>query len=153
MVVGILFSMTLNAHNGEVAIANSIQGIVVDAKFDDWPPTAVRYPISRVEYGDSLTSDEDMIGSFRVAFDFVNQSLYVAIEVQDDSIVLPTASQARWNNSDGCEIYIDGDHLVSTANSIQHIHYGRHRPLQDGKVVTVASTQSEKTHRYEWRIQ
>ena len=145
-------SLSLSANNGQVAVARALRGIIVDANFDDWPPGAIRYPIGRLEFGDRRKNEDDFEGTFMVGFDFSNQSLYVAIEVRDDSRVTPQ-TDARWNNSDGSEIYLDGDNLSKVANAVQHHAYGSAEPIQRGRLVTVASWHSNESHRYEWKIQ
>ena len=40
------------AHNGAVAIAVPVEGIVVDGQFDDWPEEVQRWPVVRTGAGD-----------------------------------------------------------------------------------------------------
>ncbi len=140
------------AHNGALAVVEPVRNLVIDGNFDDWPPSAIKHPISQVEYGDNLISNDDLGAHFMAGFDLTTQALYVAVEVKDDSIVTPPTATARWNNSDGCEIYIDGEHVEIASNAVQHPHYGDGTAVREGKLVTVAAYHANGLHRYEWQI-
>ena len=75
------------AHNGAVALAYPIDGIIVDANLDDWPDDMRRYPITFVEYGDPIKGTGDFEGWFRIGYDTSQNALYVAVEVRDESAV------------------------------------------------------------------
>jgi len=62
-----LLSGQTNAHNGKVAAAVPIDGIVVDGLLDDWPSTAERYEIARAEFEEPHDGPADFTGTFRVA--------------------------------------------------------------------------------------
>ena len=47
------------AHNGAVAIAVPVEGIVVDGQFDDWPEGVQRWPVDRAEFRDRPKSAAD----------------------------------------------------------------------------------------------
>ena len=43
----VLAVLPLQAHNGAVAIAVPVEGIVVDGDLSDWPDNLIRYPLRR----------------------------------------------------------------------------------------------------------
>ncbi len=141
------------AHNGALAVAQNVEGIVIDGNFEDWPTSIPAQATQRVEYGDGPRTQNDLQAEFRVAFDFETQALLVAVEVLDSSLVTPPSDVAQWNNADGCEVFIDGIHAATTANAIQHSSYGGQDGIRTGDLVNVAVARTENSHRYEWRIQ
>ena len=72
-----------HAHNGAVAIAVPIEGIMVDGDLSDWPEGMTRYSFYRIEGGEPLTGEEDFKGEFRIGYDEQENYLYLAIEVED----------------------------------------------------------------------
>jgi hypothetical protein len=96
---------SVEAHNGSVAIAVPVEGIVVDGDFSDWPEGMTRCPILLLEYGEKLKDAEDFAGDFRIGYNERENALYVAVEVQDESTVIDTATTnpVPWNTQDGCE--------------------------------------------------
>ena len=96
----VILGPSTQASNGQVATAVPLSGITVDGDLSDWPDTLRRYPISYPEDGDLPQSPEDLQASFRIAYDPHEQLLYVAVQVQDDSIVLAKGK------GDFCEIFV-----------------------------------------------
>jgi hypothetical protein len=94
----------VEAHNGAVAIALPVTGIVVDGDLSDWPEGMRRYPIALPEWV-SPRDTEDFEGSFRIGYDAQENALYVAVEVRDGSTVIDTTMGAPWNTQDG---WMDG---------------------------------------------
>ena len=88
------------ADNGAVATAVPISAITVDGDLSDWPASLRQYPISYPERGDSPQSLEDLQANFRIGYNQEEQLLYVAVHVQDESIVL------AHGKSDWCELFI-----------------------------------------------
>ena len=93
-------STATHAQNGAAATAMPISGITVDGDLSDWPESLTQFPISYPESGDPPQSPEDLQATFRMAYDQHEQLLYVAVLVQDESIVLAD------NKGDLCELYI-----------------------------------------------
>ena len=104
----------LGAHNGSVAIAVPLQGIAVDGDLSDWPPGLVEYPITFPEWGDAPVNEEDFQGVFRVGYSVEQNSLYVAVEVSDESVVLDSTVVAHWNTQEGSglPVALHGDSSV-----------------------------------------
>ncbi|MCC7265128.1 MAG: hypothetical protein IT369_21695, partial [Candidatus Latescibacteria bacterium] len=98
------------AHNGSIAVAVPVAGITLDGDFSDWPDGLTSYPITLPEYGDLPQSPADLHAAFRIGYNAAQNALYLALEVQDESVVL-ARSGGNWNNQDGCDFYLDIDHL------------------------------------------
>jgi len=47
--VSLCYGCSVEAHNGKVAIAVPVEGIVVDGDLSDWPEDMRRYPILLLE--------------------------------------------------------------------------------------------------------
>ncbi|MDP6496169.1 MAG: penicillin-binding protein, partial [Dehalococcoidia bacterium] len=94
----------VSAHNGAVAIAVPVEGIVVDGDLSDWPAAMRRYSIELVEEGDVPTDGADYQGDFRIGFNEQENALYIAVEVQDESVVKEGTAR------DGCRIFLDLPH-------------------------------------------
>jgi hypothetical protein len=84
----VILSPSTQGSNGQAATAVPLSGITVDGDLSDWPDTLREYPISYPEDGDLPLSPEDLQATFRIAYNPDEQLLYVAVQVQDDSIVL-----------------------------------------------------------------
>ena len=93
------------AHNGAVAIAVPVEGITVDGDLSDWPEEMERYPIAIV-VNDVPTSEEDFQGSFRIGYNEQENALYVAVEVEDESVVKKSQGETRWDSQETCDIYL-----------------------------------------------
>ncbi len=98
-------------HNDAVGIAFPAKGITVDGDLGDWPAGLRTYPIERIESGDKPRGKDDLEAHFRLAYNPAERSLYVAVEVRDDSVVLDGPGEALWNTRDGCEIFVDASHV------------------------------------------
>lgn len=149
------------AHNGSVAVAYPIRGISVDGDLSDWPASRERYPVDRALVGPSPSDTTDFRGWFRVAYDQEENSLYLAIEVDDDSVAVDTV--ASWNGSDGCEVFVDLPHGRESSTCVQNVLYGEHHLLYtsgfdadvftpDSSHATVAYQRTDGRHQYEWRL-
>ena len=145
-----------DAHNGAVAIAVPVEGIVVDGDLSDWPEEMARYPIARQEGGDPMASPEDFKGEFRIGFNVQDNALYVAVEVEDDSIVRKNLERELWD-VDGCKIYIELTNEGETTTPLQLVLWGDNRyawkggpdPLEEAQV---EARWSDRAYQFEWRI-
>ena len=142
-----------HAHNGAIAIAVPVEGIVVDGDLSDWPEGMTRYPIELCEYGDKPVNEGDFKASFRIGYNSEENSLYIAVEVQDESTVIDTIlQQAHWTKwweiQDGCEVYIDLEHREIDSPSVQDVMYGNFPHVHGESEVRRVDSQ----HGYEWRI-
>jgi len=154
-------ALPVSAHNGAVAIAEPVEGITVDGDLSDWPADMARYPVRR-SVGFAEPQDEvDLSAAFRVGFDPGGQTLYVAVEVQDESAVLDTTGQIvperMWEAQDGCEVYVDATHGERESPALQYLIYGKDRgrhPLGPGLGgSSLGVRQTDWGRQYEWAIQ
>jgi CubicO group peptidase (beta-lactamase class C family) len=144
--------------NGAVALAYPAQGITVDGDLSDWPKGLQTYPIARVEFGDKISGEADLTANFRIAYNTGAHALFVAIEVQDDSVVLDGPGEVTWNAQDGCELFIDARHAVGGSLVTQYARYGNQNrvygpPEASEKTMTVAVARTGSTTTYEWRVE
>ena len=135
-----------HSHNGAVAIAVPVEGIVVDGDLSDWPEGMREYPIELTESGDKPVDKEDFQSWFRIGYSEQENVLYVAVEVQDESMVIDTT--AAWNTQDGCEVYVDIEHK-ETSSVMQSVIYGDRRQTGSNQVEV---KRDGGIHLYEWRI-
>ena len=106
------------------ACAIPVHNIRIDGDLDDWPGEMARYPISSgiqlsgasnlpAGYGDTFGGASHMM----VGYGPDDGLLYVAVTVPDERVI--TVSDPEWaapERTDACEVYVDGMHLVRTAN-------------------------------------
>ena len=80
------------AHNGAVAIAVPVEGIVVDGDLSDWPEGMPIYPIGWVHpaayKAEPPQGPDDFQAHFRVGYDPQEDALLLAISVADDENVV-----------------------------------------------------------------
>jgi CubicO group peptidase (beta-lactamase class C family) len=154
----LLGSSAAYGQNGALGIAYPAKGITIDGDLGDWPEGLQKYPIERIEFGDKLRGQNDLKAHFRIAFSAGEHALYVAVEVQDDSIVLDGPGDAIWNSQDGCELFIDAVHAASGSPFIQFARYGNQNRTVGPtdvpeKMRKVAVKRTDSKVIYEWRIE
>ena len=130
--------------------------ITIDGDLSEWPGKMTRYPIQNLELGDSLYSDTDYSGSFRIGYDLKQNVILIGVEVTDQSSVKDTTGYSNWNTQDGAEMYLDEMYLKSGSPVTQYSAYGDER-LTFGAGDTwdriEMQTQSTPSGRvYEWRV-
>lgn len=86
--------------------APALSGIQIDGDLSDWPADLDTHYLELTLDGDSLAK-EDLDAHFRIGYSPEQQLLYLAIEVQDDTLALAGAGGQA---IDAAELYIDGDH-------------------------------------------
>lgn len=161
--VGLLFGLTLLAHNGKIAYAYPLGAIKVDGDFSDWPSTAVRYNIDTRLSDAKPTGTDDFSGYFQVGYRADNRSLYLAFTVTDDDFVEDSTKQVRWNTQDGLELSLDARHLPGRSGvtsfmcskylrNINNAYYDPFSKNASWKIVEVVMVQKGNTRFYEWRI-
>lgn len=143
--------------NGSVGVARPATGIKIDGDLSDWPKDATTYPIARVEFGDKLAGKDDLRAKYRLAYSAAEHALLIAVEVEDDSVVPGGPGAARWDAQDGCEIFLNADHLSGGSKVAQYASYGDRNEVvgPDGKVergVGLAVVRTGTRLVYEWRI-
>ena len=144
-----------HSHNGAVAIAVPIEGIVVDGDLSDWPEEIDRYPIALMESGDAPTGEEDFHGSFRIGYNEQENALYVAVEVEDESVVKESQGETLWDTQETCEIYLFAD-KTGRQQPTQYYLRGNllgilEGDLQEGEVEGEV-TWGENDYQFEWKI-
>ena len=143
------------AYNAQVAVATPVTGIALDGDLSDWPATLTAYPLHFPEYGEAPRDQADFQGWFRLGYNEAENDLYLAVEVQDESVMATAPEGAGWNTQDGCEIFLSLGQLPAPrvtqytcyGNTLRL--YGRSGQL-DGAQVAVQRTAG--SHRYEWRV-
>ena len=146
------------AQNGAVGIAYPTHGITIDGDLGDWPEGLQKMSIERIEFGDKLRGPNDLKAHFRIAYNPGERALYVAVEVQDDSLVLDGPGEPVWNAQDGCELFVDAVHAVEGSPFIQFARYGNKNrtvgPVEfPEKMTKVAVNRTDSKVIYEWRIE
>ena len=155
IILGLLLALVLPhfayAHNGAVAIAMPVEGIVIDGELSDWPEGMRQYPIVWESIG-RARDEEDFFGWFRVGFNSEENALYVAVEMRDESVVIDTSgSGTPWKVQDGCELYFDILHQRQVRRIPTAALWGAtFQGLSEN--VKVAVTREGNHHRYEWRV-
>lgn len=145
---------TTHAHNGAIALAYPVVGISLDGDLADWPADWTTYPIALAEHGDAPDGPEDLSALFRVGYDSTNNSLYIAVEVTDQSTVIADPDSGSWDNQDGCEIFVDSAHPVSGSRLVQYTRRGDQDEVvgQTDDEHQVAMQRTDSGQVYEWRI-
>jgi PAS domain S-box-containing protein len=152
LLLGCLASLGV-AHNGAVALVYPIDDITIDGNLEDWPDGMERYPISLVEYGDPIKDTDDFEGWFRMGYSETQNAVYVAIEVRDESHVVDVNVPSMWDQTDGCNVYIDVLHAEEESVADQFITYGYHLTQHASKpTVQWHWKRQDGLYCYEWRI-
>ena len=146
------------AHNGALARAVPIEGITVDGDFSDWPEGMERYAIALPEFGVQPQSDKDLRADFRLGYNSLEQALYIAVEVWDESIVV-LSKGGLWDNQDGCDVYVDIAHREEKSPLRQYYVWGDKRDAMSApsllglaEEVQVEMKPFSGGRYYEWRI-
>ncbi|MGA1198504.1 MAG: hypothetical protein ACO36I_18610, partial [Candidatus Latescibacterota bacterium] len=143
------------AHNGAIAQVVPVAGIVVDGNLSDWPPHVPRYAIALAEYGDAPKDSVDFQASFRIGFEADKKQVYIAVEVQDDDLII----DRRGPFQDGCEILLDVTHR-DRSDPVQLFLLTGHKPVNqlprrviaDWSQVQYAVKTLSNGYVYEWRL-
>ncbi|GJM30046.1 MAG: hypothetical protein DHS20C17_26810 [Cyclobacteriaceae bacterium] len=145
------------AHNGAIAYAYPIEGITVDGNLDEWPLDLMQYPIEFVGVGVPATDGADLKAHFRVGYNKGLNTIYIAMEITDQSIMMDTSSFVNWDTHDGVELYIDPDHLDKASSITQYSDYAQKRLTFGAKKswqgVDLKMKQTQTGRTYEWSIQ
>jgi len=107
-----------------------------------------------IEYGQAPTGRQDLSAAFRVGYSADRQRLFIAVEVEDQSVIVDSTSNVFWNTNDGCELYVDIGHAAADLPE-QHYVYGTRvsASLQEAASTAHVSWQrGEGFHRYEWSV-
>ena len=151
----LLTALPLFAHNGAVAIAVPVEGITVDGDLSDWPEDMARHPMRQLTAGPRLAGEDDFTGRFRVGYNERENALYIAVEVQDESVVKEPQGTLRWDTQDGCEIYVDVGHAVEDTPPVQYRMWGITRGVygpRDVEDMEVEVHWETRGYSHEWRL-
>jgi CubicO group peptidase (beta-lactamase class C family) len=156
-VIGALAPRLAEAHNGTLGLCWPLTGITLDGDLGDWPADLPRYPIAAKGEGAEPSGPADLAAWFRLGYNIDENALYVAVEVEDDSILRdpPAGVTPFYNTQDGCEIYVDLHRLREPQPPIQFYLWGRRTGTpsapDSGAFQVVAASLSDRIW-YEWRV-
>lgn len=147
------------AHNGHVAVAEPVSGISIDGDLSDWPSKMKGKFIATTLYVYNGASVEDGFkGRYRAGFNRDENALYLAVEFEDDAIVLEGSGE-EWNSRDACEVFLDLKHTAERTSPVQFVYRGRPYATFENQVneelarAAKAARASDDNHlTYEWRI-
>jgi signal transduction histidine kinase/ligand-binding sensor domain-containing protein/CheY-like chemotaxis protein len=148
----------VRAHNGAAAFAIPLRDIRIDGDLSDWPADMARYPIALPEFGVRPLDAQDFQAHFRIGYDEGEKALYLAIEVEDESVVVTDDKPSDWSNVDGCDIFIDLEHATDSS-VLQYslwgesrLVFGSEQVLGNKKEFEVAAVRTPHGRHYEWRL-
>jgi len=108
--LSLLLSLPVQAHNGAVAVAVPVEGITVDGDLSDWPDGLPHYPIALGKELHYKSRDiVDFRAAFQVGYSINENALYLAIKVEDESIIIADSKPSPQNPvlmTDNCQILI-----------------------------------------------
>ena len=150
----------LHAHNGHIVNTEPVSEITIDGDLSDWPKEMKSQFISSTLYLCDGTPDrEGFKGRYRVGCDYEENALYIAFEIEDDSIVLDPIGDEAWSHLDGCQIFLSLDHAGEETAPVQFVYRDKPASLLNNSFNKVlakhakAARSSDDTHlTYEWRI-
>ncbi len=89
-ILAVLFIAPIVAYcqSYEPAFAYHTENIVIDGKLDDWPKKTEYYPISNIGFENLIEVENDLSAHFRIALNKERKSIYLAVEVNDDDVVI-----------------------------------------------------------------
>lgn len=138
--------------NYAIASALPLENVTVDGDLSDWPESMPSYAMDDFQLGDQPISEADTNAKFRVGYSVEQQSIYVAVEVEDDSPVFAAPGPRDWATQDGNEVYLDAEHRKTDSHIQQFNFYGRNLVSQPQNVQAAFATTDSKRI-YEWQIQ
>ncbi|MCC7262506.1 MAG: right-handed parallel beta-helix repeat-containing protein, partial [Candidatus Latescibacteria bacterium] len=155
--------------NPDVAYAIPVSNLTIDGHLEDWPREMVWVSIDRVlesSYFESiagagpLLQPGDFSGRFTAGYDSTENTVFVAIEVEDQTDLVDEAHQGTtvvgntdWSLWDGCEVYLDLTHGKQPGRIQQLALYGGKQNLSfQGKKTKVARSRVGNLTTYEWSI-
>jgi two-component system, sensor histidine kinase ChiS len=164
LLLSLLLSLPAIAHNGAVAIAVPVDGIVIDGDLSDWPTTAHWNSVTALGIGLPPRDAEDFTGKFALGYSAVENAFYIGVEVKDESTVVDTSvtdgSLPAWDSQDGCEVYFDVMHADERSTGGQYALHGNqfnvfipggaNLPLLKDAEYGVARSNGYQI--YEWRL-
>ena len=102
-----------------IAYAWPVAGIKIDGEISDWPDNMAHFDI-QYQDGNELKDKEDLIAYFQTAYNLAEQALYFAIVISDDSHVVDSSEQAKWDAQDKYFFFLDSRHLPSGSGVVKY---------------------------------
>jgi len=129
--------------------------IAVDGDLSDWPQQMMRYPIA-VAHLDPPRDEEDFQGWLQLGYSTAHNALYVAVEVNDESVATDPIASPPFDVRDGCHLGVDVEH-AEEARSIGSYFLrsgesGASGPEVKQSDFRAAMRTTDRTTRYEWRV-
>ena len=160
ILVLVALAASVRADNGHIISADSVSGITIDGDLSDWPDRMKNHFISNEVYvWNGVSSENGFLGRYRVGFDSKENAIYVAVEVEDDSVVLDSIGDQDWNSRDGCELFLSLDHSTPKTAPVQFVYRGKPYAVfknavneELGKAVKAARASEDNQILYEWRV-
>ncbi|MEM6771819.1 MAG: hypothetical protein AAF597_14645, partial [Bacteroidota bacterium] len=89
LIVLLLFGQLLLAQQvvapyPHIAYAKPISGVTIDGDLSDWPASVRTFPIAGKMWGNDLSSEEDLSANFRVGYSKDDNTLFLAVVIEDD---------------------------------------------------------------------
>lgn len=170
------------AHSGSVAYAYPLSRGVVDGDLSEWPSDGPVYRLARTELGTAPRDTVDFQGHFRVAWEGATGSLWIAVEILDDDLVLDGEAVTSWRDmrrffgmmgwrsrrdvevpplADGCAVIVDLGHADGDSRAVRFGVDGDDRrsiftssegDTVDWRDAEVATRLTAGRRVYEWRL-
>jgi len=152
----LLLSCPISAHKGAVALVTPMDEIAVDGDLSDWPQQIARYPIE-VAYFNPPQNEEDFQGWLQLGYSTAHNALYVAVEVNDESVATDPIVYPPFDVRDGCFLMVDAEHAEKGRNIGSYYLLRNGESSVSGPEVKQSDFQAamqtaDRTTRYEWRI-
>lgn len=149
-----------HAHNGHIANAEPVSNITIDGDLCDWPDEMKTQFISTTLFlCDGMPDREGFRGRYRVGCNYEENALYIAVEIEDDSIVLDGIGDEDWNSRDGCEIFLALDHAGDETAPVQFVYRANPTSIFNNQLneelakhAKAARASNDTQLTYEWRI-
>lgn len=153
-------TQSARAHNGHFTTAEPVSGITIDGDLSDWPSEMKTHFISTTLFLCDGTPDrEGFKGRYRVGCNYKENALYIAFEIEDDSIVLDGIGDEAWSSHDGCEIFLSLDHAGDETVPVQYVYRANPTSIFNNginekfaKHAKAARSSNDTQLTYEWRI-
>lgn len=163
LILALLSSTSLKAHNGKIAHAYPLGRISVDGDLTDWPAAATKFDINTILSGKRMNAD-DFSGYFQVGYRADNRSLYLAFTITDNDFIEDTSSTVAYNTQDCLELGLDARHLPfgsgvagfmysKKLRNTNHSSFDPFAKSANWNIMEVATTRKGNTRYIEWKIQ
>ncbi len=139
-----------------VAYAFPVAEISLDGDLSDWPDDMVRYPIKNAAIGDAPDGNSDYEGHFRIGYGPNGNTVFIAMEISDQSVFIDTTQNSNWNTQDGLELYLNPKNEHSGSPVTQYVEYGETRNVfgagDNWDNVEMKKRTTAKGKTVEWKI-